>query len=58
MKSNITIGYCEKVNRLTLWRSFANRIEALWNLQSGFFESAAIALFNVARAASDFFKAC
>lgn len=47
-----------KIRTGTLYLSLANRIEARWNLQSGFLGSMPIALFRVSRAASDFFSAC
>lgn len=43
---------------LTLYFSFANNTEALWNLQRGFLGSILIALFKVSKAFSDFFRAC
>ena len=43
---------------LTLCLSVANNMDALWNLQSGFFGSVAMALLSVARALSDFLQAC
>lgn len=44
--------------RLTLYFSFANNTEALWNLHSGFLGSMLMALFKVSKAFSDFFSAC
>lgn len=43
---------------LTLYFSFANNTEALWNLHSGFLGSMLMALFRVSKAFSDFFSAC
>lgn len=48
----------ERKRSLTLYLSLAKRIDARWNLQSGFLGSIPIALFRVSKAASDFFKAC
>ena len=42
----------------TLCLSLANNMEALWNLQRGFLGSAAMALFRVTKAFSDFCWAC
>lgn len=51
-------GCHQAAPRLTLYFSFANNTEALWNLHSGFLGSMLIALFKVSKAFSDFFNAC